>query len=140
MLKTDRRDDPRFAFFESCEGKAGDNIVIHLDFQPGNGTRYHTVFTELETGDVVVSRITAGFGQCMTLNAKTDNLLHYAYLKEKLRIRSDADAAALLLLISLVTTRTVVFPDKFDVNAEWDDKSVEIIVSDGVERLLAATA
>ncbi len=115
--------DHRFAFFHEGPGMA------HVDWQPGNGTRYECVFTEMPCGDIVVSRITGGGGQCMRL-PDGPPILTFDYFTEKTGIKG-SDCAAMLLLISMVTRLQVCLPKGFDLTANYVGGDEYTIVEDG---------
>jgi len=133
-LRNDFADDKRFAFFHEWPG------VLHVDWQPGNGTRYECVFTELPEGDVVMSRITGGGGQCMRL--APHGILVDDYLTEKTGLGGSgvkgSDCAALLILISMVLPKQVALPCGYGMDAEYDGTDVRRIVESGRQILPAA--
>jgi len=95
--------------------------VTVLEYQPGNGTRYHLHVTDLRShldgappalnayaghGAWYVALYTEGRGTCM-LVADTGGYLSPGYVSEKLRV-SEGDAVVLAEIIARYTGRTAL--------------------------------
>lgn len=88
------------------------NTAAVLVYQPGNGTRYEVLFCK--GNDTFLFGWLNGTGTVHEF--RSGGLLHYQYLMEKLKLRSPADAAALLTLIQELTGREPQYPEGFDRN------------------------
>lgn len=77
-----------------------------VEYQPGNGSRYHLVVTNLrEVGaGLVVALMTEGHGTCMTVMPGA-GYLAASYVREKLKVGL-GDSVVLAELIAHLTGRT----------------------------------
>lgn len=93
--------DPRFTSDYSVIDGEGNTIVREVDWAPGNGTRYHVVFSKLGS-EWLVSLV--NFNKCMVVS---DNGKHisWRYVNEKLRFDNDNDPAHMAMLIGEILER-----------------------------------
>ena len=105
-----------------------DQPVLHVVWQPGNGTRYEVVVTPLEASEpeaVMISWHNHHGGRCMSLRVddKVGELM-FTYVCEKLGVNV-ADGAALTALLSRVTPRVCVLPAGYDKYGCFERKAGE---------------
>ena len=99
------------------------NNMKFYDHQPGNGTRYLCYLGQAENDNWVLVWLHHGgsAGKAFVFDSNA-GLLHYSYLMEKLGV-NEADAAALMTLISRVTGRLCALPLGFGINGCYDGQA-----------------
>ena len=97
-----------------------DGSYRHVDYQPGNGTRYRFIVVTLAEGlhwkdgpSYLVVDLNSG-RSCVLA---ADGLLHFRYVEEKLKLDSLSDAVVVAELLGHLTGRPVVSCEEYAAEA-----------------------
>jgi len=101
--------------------------VLTVEHEPGNGTRYFCVLAEVSMTKWLISWLGNSDNGGTSFLYDLGSYVTVDYIMEKMKLRHEGDAVALMILMHQQTGVSVVIPRGFNSQtARWDGESEQV--------------